>query len=98
VTPLDSAADGRLAIIVQSAEGPDVLEAAMRSHALTVREREIAGLLIAGRANKEIAAALDLSPHTVSDHLKAIFEKTGARSRGEVASRVLRSAEASPDA
>jgi DNA-binding CsgD family transcriptional regulator len=93
VTPLDSAADGRLAIVVQSTNGPDVIEAAMRSHALTTRERQIAGLLIAGRSNKEIAATLELSPHTVGDHLKAIFEKTGARSRGEVASRVLLSAE-----
>jgi DNA-binding CsgD family transcriptional regulator len=95
VTPLDSATDGRLAIIVQSADGPDVLEAAMRSQGLTAREREIAGLLVAGRSNKEIAAALELSPHTVSDHLKAIFERTGARNRAEVASRALGAHEAS---
>jgi len=89
VTPLDSAVEGRLAIVVQAAEGSDVLDAAMRSLALTAREREVAGLLIAGRSNKEIAAELGVSTHTVSDHLKAIFEKTGAHARGEVAARVL---------
>lgn len=92
VTPLDAEPHGRLAIVIQPASGGDVLEAAMRSIELTAREREVAGLLIAGRSNKEIATMLHLSPHTVGDHLKAIFEKSGARSRGEVATRVLAAA------
>jgi DNA-binding CsgD family transcriptional regulator len=89
VSPIDDAPRGRLAVVIQAATGPDVLDAAMRSHALSAREREVAGLLIAGHGNKEIAAALCVSPHTVNDHLKAIFEKTGAHTRGEVATRIM---------
>jgi DNA-binding CsgD family transcriptional regulator len=92
VSPIDDAPRGRLAVVIQAASGPDVLDAAMRSHALSAREREVALLLIAGHSNKEVAAALCVSPHTVNDHLKAIFEKTGAHTRGEVAMRVLGSA------
>jgi DNA-binding CsgD family transcriptional regulator len=96
VSPIDDDARGRLAVVIQAATGPDVLDAAMRSHALSAREREVAGLLIAGQANKEIAASLCVSPHTVADHLKSIFEKTGAHTRGGVAAAIFGSATGSP--
>lgn len=51
---------------------------------LTARELELARLLAAGSANKEIAAALGLSPNTVRNHVHNIFEKTGARNRVEL--------------
>ena len=34
-----------------------------------------------GLANKEIAAALRISPRTVEKHIEAILRKSGARSR-----------------
>ena len=36
-----------------------------------------------------MAARLQLSSYTVQDHLKAIFAKTGARTRGELAALLL---------
>lgn len=42
---------------------------------LTPREREILGLLAAGRRTAEIAAALHLSPKTVSNNLTTVFAK-----------------------
>lgn len=38
---------------------------------------------------EEVASALFLSRHTVRGHLKAIFEKTGVRSRGELTSKLF---------
>jgi len=58
--------------------------------ALTARELEIARLVAARRTNKEIAAAVDISPRTVSTHLSNIFAKLEVASRGELTDRVRR--------
>lgn len=51
---------------------------------LTPREREVMLLLVAGNANKEIAAKLDLSTRTVETHRGRIMEKTGVQSVTEL--------------
>ncbi len=51
-----------------------------RLASLTRREDEIMWLIVAGKANKQIAAELDLSHRTVESHRGRIMEKTGARS------------------
>ena len=56
---------------------------------LTDRETEVLRLIAQGRSNPEIAAELFLSPHTVRDHLKAIFEKVGVGTRGELVARLF---------
>ena len=50
----------------------------------------------AGSAPTEIAAELYLSPHTVRDHVKAVFEKVGVSSRGELVHRVFAEHYAAP--
>jgi DNA-binding CsgD family transcriptional regulator len=40
-------------------------------------------------SNQEIAAELFLSPHTVRDHLKAIFAKVGVSTRGEFVAKLF---------
>ena len=56
---------------------------------MTPREREIATLLAQGLTNPEIADALVLSPYTVQDHIKNLFEKTGVSSRQELVARIF---------
>ncbi len=51
---------------------------------LTPREIEIAGLIAQGLTYKEIAAELDISPNTVSNHVATIYRKTGTRSKVEM--------------
>lgn len=48
---------------------------------LSAREGEVLALLAAGKTNREIAAALYLSPHTVGRHIGNIFAKLGVTSR-----------------
>ncbi|HET8758190.1 MAG TPA: LuxR C-terminal-related transcriptional regulator [Solirubrobacteraceae bacterium] len=50
-------------------------------HGLTAREIEVLGLVAGGRSNREIAAALVISEHTVARHLQNIFAKLGVGSR-----------------
>jgi DNA-binding CsgD family transcriptional regulator len=58
--------------------------------ALTPRELDVLRLVARGLGNKEIAAALDLSTHTVKYHLAAVLAKLGVRSRTEAVSRGIR--------
>ncbi|UUY04188.1 helix-turn-helix transcriptional regulator [Svornostia abyssi] len=76
-----------VALAVRPAPPPSLLELRLRAAGLTGREREIALAVLRGDDTKTIAGALHLSPWTVQDHLKAIFEKTGVRSRREFAGR-----------
>ncbi len=51
---------------------------------LTERERQILGFLIEGLANKEIAAALNISESAVKASLQILFNKTGVRTRSQL--------------
>ena len=50
---------------------------------LTMREREVLGLLAAGRRQAEIASQLFISEKTVATHIQHILRKIGAHSRAE---------------
>jgi DNA-binding CsgD family transcriptional regulator len=50
-------------------------------HGLTARELEILRVLATGKTNREIAAALTISDHTVRRHIQNIFAKLGVSSR-----------------
>ena len=54
---------------------------------LTERELEVLRLLAAGRSNRDIAAALFISPKTASVHVSNILAKLGLSRRGEAAAR-----------
>jgi DNA-binding NarL/FixJ family response regulator len=57
---------------------------------LSEREREVLDLIAAGSTNREIAASLYLSPHTVKEHTSALYRKLGARNRAEAVQRAQR--------
>jgi len=57
---------------------------------LREREREVLGLIASGRTNREIAAALYLSPHTVKEHASSLYRKLGVKNRAEATRRAER--------
>jgi predicted ATPase/DNA-binding CsgD family transcriptional regulator len=57
---------------------------------LTIRQREVLDLLVAGLSNKEIAARLGISPKTVMHHTTAIYRVLGVRGRAEAAVAAVR--------
>jgi DNA-binding NarL/FixJ family response regulator len=57
---------------------------------LTRRERDVLIHLARGLSNPEVAAALNLSRHTVKQHTSAVYKKLQVRNRAEAASRAQR--------
>ncbi len=67
--------------IVLAGERPDGRIAAKLTLDLTIREREIVALIGEGLGNKEIAARLCITTHTVKTHVRNAMEKTGLHTR-----------------
>lgn len=88
-TRLSGDPDGRIAVIIHPATPYDVAPVIALSYGLTERECQVTMQCVQGRVTKDIARALTLSPYTVQDHLKSIFDKTGVRSRGELVGRIF---------
>jgi DNA-binding NarL/FixJ family response regulator len=62
----------------------------MSSLEVTSRENDVLRLLAEGIGNKEIAAQLRISEHTIKFHIRSILNKLGASSRTEAVSGGLR--------
>jgi DNA-binding CsgD family transcriptional regulator len=88
-TRLAGGPDGRTAVIIHPATPHDVAPVVALSYGLTDREARVAMQCIQGRPTKEIAKALSMSPYTVQDHLKSIFDKTGVHTRGELVGQIF---------
>ncbi|MGN6799053.1 MAG: LuxR C-terminal-related transcriptional regulator, partial [Gaiellaceae bacterium] len=63
--------------------------AASREH-LSPRETQIALAVAEGRSNRDVAAALFLTPKTVEYHLTRVYRKLGVRTRGELIALLAR--------
>jgi DNA-binding CsgD family transcriptional regulator len=81
--------DATVSLVVEPSRPADVAALLSDAYRLTAREAEVVALTVRGHSNAEIARLLWLSPWTVADHLKSVFEKTGVRSRGELTSRLF---------
>jgi DNA-binding NarL/FixJ family response regulator len=80
---------GVVAVMIEPARAADLTPILLEAYGLTEREIDIVIHLARGLATKEIAGELSISPHTVRDHVKAIFTKTGFSTRGELVARVF---------
>jgi DNA-binding CsgD family transcriptional regulator len=87
---LDGASgDGHVAIVVEPAKSGDLAPIIIEAYGLTPRERDVVKAIAQGRSTPEIAAELFLSAHTVRDYIKAVFEKVGVSSRGELVAKLF---------
>ena len=79
----------QLAVVIEPAKAADVAPLIVEAYGLSQREVDVTKLIARGMGTSEIAAALFLSPHTVRDHVKSVFEKVGVSSRGELVAKVF---------
>ena len=79
----------QLALVIEPAKANDVAPLIVEAYELTQRELEVTRLVARGLGTSQIAAELFVSPHTVRDHIKAVFEKVGVSSRGELVAKVF---------
>jgi DNA-binding NarL/FixJ family response regulator len=83
------AGGGTIVVTLEEASSADRLDLFGRAFGFTARERELLSLLAIGSDTRALARQMSLSEHTIQDHLKAIFAKTGSRDRITLLSRAL---------
>jgi DNA-binding CsgD family transcriptional regulator len=79
----------RAAVIVEPAHPARISPLLMSAYGLTDREQDVTRLVLRGDSTAQIARELCVSAHTVQQHLKSVFEKTGVRSRRELVGKVF---------
>jgi DNA-binding CsgD family transcriptional regulator len=84
---LEGQPDAQIAVTLRTATSTETFDLLCRACALSPRERNVVTALLAGLDTRGVGARLCISPHTVQDHLKSVFRKTGAHSRRELLAR-----------
>jgi DNA-binding CsgD family transcriptional regulator len=79
----------RIAVIVEPAHPARIGPLLMSAYGLTEREQDVTRLVLQGESTAAIADRLAVSAHTVQQHLKNIFEKTGVHSRRDLVGKVF---------
>src|SRR5919108_3024173 len=79
----------RVAVIVEPAHPARIAPLLMSAYGLTGREQEVTRLVLQGDPTTEIAERLVVSAHTVQQHLKSVFDKTGVRSRRDLVGKIF---------
>jgi DNA-binding CsgD family transcriptional regulator len=87
--PLLRDGNRRVAVIIERGDPDRLAPLLMAAYELTSREKDVTRLVLRGETTSSIAASLFISPQTVQQHLKSIFEKTSVRSRRELVGKVF---------
>jgi DNA-binding CsgD family transcriptional regulator len=86
---LAGADPGRVAVVIEPCTPRATVTIRLAAFGLSSREAEVARLVLRGSSTRAISAALHISPHTVQDHLKHVFDKLGVRSRRDLVGLML---------
>ncbi|MDQ3912258.1 MAG: LuxR C-terminal-related transcriptional regulator [Actinomycetota bacterium] len=81
--------EGQIAVIFEEARPSEIAPLIVDAYGLTKREGEITRLVLRGLSTAEVSGELHITPNTVRDHFKSIFEKVGVRSRRELVGQVF---------
>ena len=76
-------------VIIERAHPARIMPLLMSAYGLTEREKDVTRLVLQGCSTLEIGTGLFISSHTVQEHLKHVFEKTGVRSRRDLVGKIF---------
>src|ERR687897_1386062 len=82
-------AEGQIAVIFEEARPAEIAPLIVDAYGLTRREGQITQLVLRGLSTVEVSEELHITPNTVRDHFKSIFDKVGVRSRRELVGQVF---------
>ncbi|MCU1345083.1 MAG: Transcriptional regulator, LuxR family [Acidimicrobiia bacterium] len=85
----DAAGNGSVVLTISPATSGERSSLLLAAHGLTPAQRRVAELVLQGRTTQQIVVSLKISAHTVQDHLKVVFDKTGVRSRRELVTMLM---------
>ena len=80
---------GAVALTITPASPEERTSLLVSVHGLTPAQRRVADLVLQGLTTRQVMQRLCISEHTVQDHLKAIFDKVGVRSRRELVAAIM---------
>lgn len=80
---------GSVAVVMTPAQAPDLMPLLALGYRLTDREQEVLRFLARGMSTADMSQQLEITTHTVRDHIKSLFGKVGVRSRAELLARIF---------
>jgi DNA-binding CsgD family transcriptional regulator len=86
---LEGGLERQIAVVLETSPPTQIWPLVAAAHQLSPRESEVTLLVAQGLSTTEIGQALRLSDNTVQGYLKAIFEKFGVHSRGQLVAAIF---------
>lgn len=86
---LDISGERHIALLVEEPSAIELAPLIVSAYGLTPAQSRVVQLVCRGSSTAVISSELTISPHTVQDHLKAVFEKMGASNRRELVALLL---------
>jgi DNA-binding CsgD family transcriptional regulator len=86
---LDGPGGRQTGIVFEPASPTQLSSLFLSAYGLTPAQQRVAALILQGHSTRQIVSKLHISANTVQEHLTAVFDKVGVRSRRELAATLL---------
>ena len=89
-SPLHGASEHSTVLILEQPGPGELASLILASHGVTDAQARVVALVLRGYSTKQIVSQLAISQYTIQEHLRAVFDKLGVRSRQELAAALMR--------
>ena len=89
-SPLHGGSQQSTVLILEEPGPGELTSLILASHGVTGAQARVVALVLRGYSTKQIVGQLAISQYTIQEHLRAVFDKLGVRSRQELAAALMR--------